>query len=396
MAKTSINVKPCAISKSEVHNTREQVPDYVQKLREINPNYISEKDTHPEFFSDKTVAQAKEEIAKICKEVGGRKLQKDCNPIREAVVVIKPETTLDDLKRLGNDLNAQYGVNLFQAYIHRDEGHFDKEGIFKCNLHAHMVFDWQNKKTGKILRLTPVDMRNWQTITANALGMERGEIYSKAERLEHGEYREEMERLDREQVQRIAEYERRRIVKEKEVANYEAELEEEKKKSKKNLDELRKKLEEKKKRLSEATGEWQELPNHPPIIQPNKQRTIKGYYTKYTRDEKGIECRTLRLLEQSPDNEFPEHFVPATNDEEFRRAMFILATKTNTKKYYDNKYPFNPSARDFTEEIYEDAKKQYEELIKSYKEQGMEAPKLNYEVDTIYHSPDDKKRTIWG
>lgn len=186
MAKTCINFKPTK-GNSELHNTREQ-----------KPNYLRDTGLANELWIGKTIADAQAEIEKTCKEVGGRKLQKNCTPIKEAVVLIGEEHTIIDLQTLGKVLQNKYHINLIQVHIHRDEGKQNEDGTVKINRHAHMIFDWQNKVSGKINRLTKLDMANIQTITAEILGMERGKVHSKAERLEHGEYREEMKRLDSE------------------------------------------------------------------------------------------------------------------------------------------------------------------------------------------------------
>jgi hypothetical protein len=185
MSKASINFKPC-IATSETHNLREEIPSYV----------ILSKDNN-ESLMLKRIEDARKEIVYLAKKVGGRKLQKNCNPIKEAVVNLTPETTIDDLRKLGQVLHEAYKINLIQIHIHRDEGHRIDDTNVKVNHHAHLVFDWQNKATGKIVTIGRADMSKVQTLTAETLGMERGQVNSKAERLEHGEFREAMNQLNR-------------------------------------------------------------------------------------------------------------------------------------------------------------------------------------------------------
>jgi DNA repair exonuclease SbcCD ATPase subunit len=104
-------------------------------------------------------------------------MQKIARPIREGVVVIEPTTKMDDLKRLAHEFEKQLGVKTFQIHIHRDEGHF-KNGEFICNNHAHMLCDWTDEK-GKSLKLDKEQMSLMQDITAECLGMERGEKSSR-------------------------------------------------------------------------------------------------------------------------------------------------------------------------------------------------------------------------
>ncbi|MFC4231507.1 hypothetical protein ACFOW1_06385 [Parasediminibacterium paludis] len=100
------------------------------------------------------------------------------------------------MRRLGDVLHKAYRINLIQIHIHRDEGVRLDDTNVKINHHAHLVFDWQNKTTGKIVTIGRADMSKVQTLTAETLEMERGQVNSKAERLEHGDFRKAMAALD--------------------------------------------------------------------------------------------------------------------------------------------------------------------------------------------------------
>jgi hypothetical protein len=87
--------------------------------------------------------------------------------------------TIEDLKRLGKRLEESFGIKTIQAYIHRDEGHHNKEtGEWKPNLHGHLVFDWTDEK-GKSIRLKRDDLSELQTVVAHELNMTRGHSSSK-------------------------------------------------------------------------------------------------------------------------------------------------------------------------------------------------------------------------
>ena len=123
---------------------------------------------------------------KIIKVVG-------CSPIREGVLLIKADTTIEDLLRLGDECKQRWGITLLQIFMHKDEGHWlpsepdadDKESFkingrwFKPNYHAHIVFDWMNHETGKSCKLNDEDMTQMQTLASEILSMKRGQ--SKAE-----------------------------------------------------------------------------------------------------------------------------------------------------------------------------------------------------------------------
>ena len=161
MQKTSINIQPVKNS-SEYHNQRVKPLDYVRTdLAENNASKIVD-----------TISNRLEEIKEKYHKSVGQKMQKKATPIREGVVVIEEETSLDDLQKFADRCEEEFGIKAFQFYIHKDEGHW-KEKKWKPNLHAHIVFDWTDEK-GKSRKLNPKDMARMQTILAESLGMARG------------------------------------------------------------------------------------------------------------------------------------------------------------------------------------------------------------------------------
>lgn len=95
-----------------------------------------------------------------------------------AVVNIKEDTTMDDLKRFTSALQKKYGFQCYQIAIHRDEGHFDK-GEKKHNLHAHLEFVTLDKETGinRQREVRKAQLSDIQDLCAKELGMQRGENY---------------------------------------------------------------------------------------------------------------------------------------------------------------------------------------------------------------------------
>lgn len=168
MAQTSIHIKPCKVSSSEVHNKREKELDYV--ISSLSPN-----NEFWELVKGKPLASYVEETRRLVKEKTGRKMQLKAVPLHEAVVVIGKNTTMDDLKRIAKRFKDRFGIEAVQIAIHRDEG----KDAQHLNLHAHMVFDWYNHETGKSIRTSKADTSEMQTICAEELEMERGESSSK-------------------------------------------------------------------------------------------------------------------------------------------------------------------------------------------------------------------------
>jgi hypothetical protein len=162
--KTSINFKAVKTD-SEAHNFRKKTFDYIKKdLTGKNEYWVENK------ISDRVKS-----IETYCKEKSGRKLQKNAMPIREAVVVIKENTTMQDLHKLSKRLEEELKIRIFQIAIHKDEGHYNKDSKeWKPNYHAHLVADWQDLVTGKTLKHQSFHYSKMQDITAECLEMERG------------------------------------------------------------------------------------------------------------------------------------------------------------------------------------------------------------------------------
>ncbi len=176
--KTSINFK-AAKSDSEIHNFRKKSFDYIRKD-------LTHKN---EYWMEQKIADRLLKIEAFCKEKSGRKLQKNAMPVREAVVVIKENTTMQDLHNLSKRLEEELKIRIFQIAIHKDEGHFDKETKeWKPNYHAHLVADWQDLETGKTLKHQSFHYSKMQDLAAECLEMERG-VSGSLTRLEAVEFK---------------------------------------------------------------------------------------------------------------------------------------------------------------------------------------------------------------
>ena len=176
--KTSINFK-AAKSDSEIHNFRKKSFDYIRKD-------LTHKN---EYWMEQKIADRIQKIESYCKEKSGRKLQKNAMPIREAVVVIKENTTMQDLHNLSKRLEEELKIRIFQIAIHKDEGHYDKDTKeWKPNYHAHLVADWQDLQTGKTLKHQSFHYSKMQDLAAECLEMERG-VSGSLTRLEAVEFK---------------------------------------------------------------------------------------------------------------------------------------------------------------------------------------------------------------
>ena len=234
--KSSIHIKPCKVTSSGAHNRR--TAEYMRNIGKsqiyIVPELTSNNEQwiNPDFGSPDLQAHY-ENIKRMVKEKTGRAMQEKererkgkngkiikvagCSPIREGVLLIRPETTLADVCKFGEECQKRWGITPLQIFLHKDEGHWlsgqpetgDRESFqvgekwFKPNYHAHIVFDWMNHDTGKSRKLNDEDMMEMQSLASDILLMERGK--SKAitgkEHLERNDFiiekqKAELQRMD--------------------------------------------------------------------------------------------------------------------------------------------------------------------------------------------------------
>ncbi len=221
--KSSIHIKPCNITSSEAHNRR--TPEYMRNIGDSKIYIVPELSADNEqwinpSFGNVGLQTHYDNIKRMVKEKTGRAMQEKererkgkngkiikvagCSPIREGVLLVKADTTLNDLRRFCDKCNQRWGITAMQIFMHKDEGHWlsgepdanDKESFkigerwFKPNYHAHIVFDWMNHDTGKSCKLNDDDMMEMQTLASEILLMERGQskVETGKEHLERNDY----------------------------------------------------------------------------------------------------------------------------------------------------------------------------------------------------------------
>ena len=200
--KTSINIKPCNTGSSEAHNRRtaEYLANIVKENLYIRTDLMARNEVWvaPDF-GDTSLTDRYNQIAAMVKEKTGRAMQtkdrervnkktgrvsivRGSTPLKEGVVVIKEDTSMEQLQRFCEVCKERWGITALQVFIHRDEGHYENPQdttTWKPNLHAHIVWDWMNHDTGKSCKLDEKAMSEMQTLLAECLDMQRG--ISKAE-----------------------------------------------------------------------------------------------------------------------------------------------------------------------------------------------------------------------
>ena len=251
--KSSIHIKPCNIASSEAHNRR--TAEYMRNIGESRIYVVPELSTDNEQwinpdFGTPELRTHYDNIKQMVKEKTGRAMQEKererkgkngkiikvagCSPIREGVLLIRPDTTLADVRKFGEECQRRWGITPLQIFLHKDEGHWlngqpeaeDKECFqvgnrwFKPNYHAHIVFDWMNHETGKSRKLNDEDMAAMQTLASNILLMERGQAKAVTGK-EHLERNDFIIKKQKAELQRIEETKRH---KEQQVSLAEQEL----------------------------------------------------------------------------------------------------------------------------------------------------------------------------
>lgn len=291
--KSSIHIKPCKVTSSGPHNRR--TAEYMRNIDKSKIYIVPELTANNEQwinpgFGNPDLQAHYDYIKRMVKEKTGRAMQEKererkgkngkivkvagCSPIREGVLLIRPDTTLADVKKFGEECQRRWGITPLQIFLHKDEGHWlngqpeagDRESFqvgekwFKPNYHAHIVFDWMNHDTGKSRKLNEEDMTEMQSLASDILLMERGQSKSVTgkEHLERNDFiiekqKEEMKRLDatRQYREHQLEIANRKMQEAESITNSLVEKAHQKERQSKDLDRA---ISEKRSRLNKEKG----------------------------------------------------------------------------------------------------------------------------------------------
>ena len=244
--KSSIHIKPCNIASSEAHNRR--TAEYIRNIGMSKIYVVSELSADNEQWINPNFGTLElqthyDNIKRMVKEKTGRAMQEKererkgkngkiikvagCSPIREGVLLIRPDTTLADVHKFGEECQRRWGITPLQIFLHKDEGHWlggkpdteDKESFqvggkwFKPNYHAHIVFDWMNHDTGKSRKLNDEDMAKMQTLASDILMMERGQSKNVTgkEHLERNDFIIEKQKAELQRIEAIKRHKEQQV-----------------------------------------------------------------------------------------------------------------------------------------------------------------------------------------
>ena len=108
-------MQACKVGSSETHNLREkQLSNVVPEMSHLNESVIHEH-----------IPEALARIEATYTEVTGQRIQPTATPLKEAVLVIREDTTMEQVEKFGELCRQELGITPIQFHIHRDEGHYD-------------------------------------------------------------------------------------------------------------------------------------------------------------------------------------------------------------------------------------------------------------------------------
>ena len=229
MAKTMKKFRAAALN-CDKHNKREKQLSHTRpELQPKDPKewmweapdkksvYLMRKQAEKEYHAVEVIAHGKHGDY-----ITYKSLPKNSEPVKEAVVRVKRDTTVADVKRWTDLMEQKYGIRAVGIYLHMDEGHWAtlKEGqtedmyrrtdgkewkrlnefgeweYWKSNYHAHVDFDWFDHKKGRCISLGKKVMSDMEDDLAQILGMERGtpKAISGVQGIDTWDYKDKMEK----------------------------------------------------------------------------------------------------------------------------------------------------------------------------------------------------------
>jgi len=173
-----------ATSHAMSHNFRKDIPSYLLPIQFQQKNeYWSNSITERELFSRSALLQ----------KTGKKPIFE--NSRWEAVMNFNNHHDLNDVLKAVQHIEKKFNITCSAVAMHRDEGHIDDEGIVKYNFHAHLNFitHKDGKQNWRKEFIKPNQLRELQSEIAEIMQMERGQVNSKSVRLEHRQYKAQVQ-----------------------------------------------------------------------------------------------------------------------------------------------------------------------------------------------------------
>ena len=178
MAKASIHIKPRQSIDALLHNERVYTLSYAIDNTSNN---------HNKYFKSK--GYIKSVLSKIKTDYQkhsyrNRRLPSNSTPIKEGVLNLNATTSNSKVELVAQKIAQKLGVELLMVSVHRDEGHIGEDGTKHYNYHAHILLNYYDFKTHKIIHQNSKIFEELQDLVANELQMERG-VSKKITKLKH-------------------------------------------------------------------------------------------------------------------------------------------------------------------------------------------------------------------
>ena len=401
MAKSSINIlKNCA---GFSHNDRSEKkqPEYFLPVEFRKENEFDRNGIEAQKLLDSYIKEAKENY----KKETGQKFQGRVLNF-EAVVNLNQNHTMEDLKKLNENIEKEFGFRAVQTAIHRDEGHIkDVRPIY--NYHAHIVFCNLDKNGKTLLKnMTKSDLSKLQDLVSDNLQMERGKPAKEtgAKHKHHTVYRAEKEKEHLENENKSLKME---LVKAKELQELNKELREELKQAAATredyakLEALNKDLKEKIKskeltneQLTKIIDEYKQgnTPKTNEIILNDKsiekqEKEVLGSLKDDFQSE--LEANKKGLLGKSYEVKLKEEFSHSPNVESL--TLFMRVKKKLTNAYDIIKAQAIKILNLETEN--KSLKKENDKLSRELREAELEIKELNKDKSELSSLNSEKKET---
>ena len=262
---------------SEIHNFREKELDYVRpELSHLNESWVGDSISH-------RLESAKQRYF----DTVGQKMQTKAAPIREGVIVIKQETTMQELQQFAAVCKERFGIEAFQIHIHKDEGY--------------------------------MNAKQW-TPTLQALGMERG-VSSDRKHLSAMQYKTE---CAKEQLQELSNDISSALDKHKDVQNQLLQLQKELRsiETKKNVQKL----------ISKASEKFYSLIGK--TVNDREKDALKAKIKALEGENEQLSDRLGKAILEKERN--GTKVFKAENDKEYYRQQMDNARTTNNRLRTEN------------------------------------------------------------
>ena len=140
--KSSIHIKPCNVASSEAHNRR--TAEYMRNIGKSKVYVVSELSANNEQwinpdFGNPELQTHYDNIKRMVKEKTGRAMQEKererkgkngkiikvagCSPIREGVLLVRPDTTLAGGRGFCEEYPKRWGIPPPPIFLPKNEGH---------------------------------------------------------------------------------------------------------------------------------------------------------------------------------------------------------------------------------------------------------------------------------